>query len=306
MTLGFTILHTIIVTKMRVTEKWICCAAIAFVTDRLPDTGMRHRSYRSRRQQISQLLLTNRDYLNSGSSSDTDSHTRRILIHAVSKSFTAHIMVLMTMAAKSANAACLSGDIRPECIGIYKLPIDAAESPYVATPEKLKVYAPDLQWVPPTPYPTTYTAALKQLNDERQHLDATKDLISRGNIEEAGLALLGITPKVNAAGLVIVQVINKSANDERNFAMKSDTASTRNDGNPSSSPKAVTLEMKAYRIKTTLDELLGYLGETDVLIGQGLRGELGVSAPAQLQILSSLSNCSAEFDNMLHIIPDEL
>ena len=138
------------------------------------------------------------------------------------------------------------------------------------------------------------------------NLDAAKDLISRGNIEEAGLALLGITPKVNAAGLVIVQVINKSANDERNFAMKSDTASTRNDGNPSSSPKAVTLEMKAYRIKTTLDELLGYLGETDVLIGQGLRGELGVSAPAQIQILSSLSNCSAELDNMLHIIPDEL
>ena len=166
---------------MRVTAKWTCCAAIAFVTDRLlPDSGTRHRSSRSRRQQISQLLLTNRDDLNSGSSSDTDSHTRRILIHAVSNSFTAHIMVLMTMAAKSANAACLSGDIRPECIGVYKLPIDAAESPYVATPEKLKVYAPDLQWVPPTPYPTTYTAALKQLNDERQHLHAGSEHLMLG------------------------------------------------------------------------------------------------------------------------------
>ena len=284
-------------------EKLICCAVLAF-----GDSGMMHRPTRTRRLHRPQLSLTTTgDEPNhfSGSISNNDSRVRRELIRTISNSF---MSCMVLMKAKSADAACLSGDIRPECIGVYKLPIDAAESPYVSTSEKLKVYAPDLQWVPPTPYPLTYADALNQLKDQRQQLATAQDLIARGNIEAAGLLLLDITPKVSVAGKFILQKINKSSNDERNLAMKMDatTNAGNNGGNPSSSNKAITLEMKAYRITTTLDDLLGYFGETDVLIGQGLRGELGVSAPAQLQILSSLSNCSAEFDNLLRIIPDEL
>ena len=280
-------------------DNWVCCT-LAFVTD----VGMRRRSHRNLRLHRPHISLTNLHQYG-GSSSGKDSNGRRILIQSVSNAFMA---CMVMMKEKSANAACLSGDIRSECIGIYKLPINAAESPYVATPEKLKIYAPDLQWVPPTPYPPTYTDALNQLKFQRQQLAAAQDHVAKGKIEEAGLALLDITPKVSVAGIVIIQTINKSSNDERNLAMKMDvkTYTENNDGNPSSSPKAITLEMKAYRIKTTLDELLGYLGETDVLLGQGLRGELGVSAPAQLQILSSLSSCSVEFDNLISIIPIEL
>lgn len=283
-------------------EKSICYALLAF-----GDSGDRHRSTRTHRLRRPQLSLANGDeFIHfSGSRSIYDSHARRKIIQTISNSLLS-CMVLMN--AKSADAACLSGDFRPECIGVYKLPIDAAESPYVATPEKLKMYAPDVKWVPPTPYPPTYVDALKQLKDQRQHLGNAQDLIAKGNIEAAGLALLEIIPKVSVAGKIILQDINKSSNDERNVAMKMDATTNAGnyDGNSSSYTKAVTLEMKAYRIKTTLDDLLGYLGETDILIGQGLRGELGVSAPAQIQILSSLSNCMAEFDNLLRIIPDEL
>lgn len=47
----------------------------------------------------------------------------------------------------NAEAACLSGDIREECIGVYKMPMDDEALSYVDTPEKLKRFAPDLNWV---------------------------------------------------------------------------------------------------------------------------------------------------------------
>ncbi|KAL9186355.1 hypothetical protein ACHAXT_005593 [Thalassiosira profunda] len=210
----------------------------------------------------------------------------------------------------NANSACLSGDIRPSCIGVYKLPLDAPETPYLATPEKLKAYAPDLEWVPPVEYPPTYADAMAQLKQQRQQLDVAQDLIAKGNIEGAGLALLDIIPKTNAAGNVILKSFGQASNKERNKAMKSKTNNIGDEenlsSNPSNTPKATSLEMKAYRIDYALNELMGYLGETDVLIGQGLRGELGVSAPAQLQILSNFADCRKEFDNLLLAVPEKV
>ena len=72
------------------------------------------------------------------------------------------------------------------------------------------------------------------------------------------------------------------------------------------SENAKSINMKAYRFEYAMNELLGYLGETDVLLGQGLRGELGVSAPAQIQILQSLSEAEREFDEMLRVLPDKM
>jgi len=230
------------------------------------------------------------------------------------------LALLATTDARPAVAACLGGDIRPDCIGVYKLPIDAAEMPYVDTPEKLRLYAPDLRWVPPTPYPPTYADALRQLTDQRSKLDDARDLVAGGGIEGAGLALLEMIPKVGVAGAVIVRTFDDAANGERNMAMKiisnnDNMTATKsiilgnnsNDGNnPSSTPNAIALEMKAYRIKYALDELLGSLGETDILIGQGLRGELGVSAVAQIQILNNLSDCRKGYDDLLGAVPRDL
>ena len=54
---------------------------------------------------------------------------------------------LLTIDPIRTNAACLPGDVRSDCIGIYKLPLDDAVLGYVETPEQLKKYAPDLNWV---------------------------------------------------------------------------------------------------------------------------------------------------------------
>jgi len=71
----------------------------------------------------------------------------------------------------TADAACLPGDIREDCIGVYKLPMDDSSSRYVETPEKLKMYAPDLKWIPPIDYPSNYQNAINQLIEQRQNFD---------------------------------------------------------------------------------------------------------------------------------------
>ena len=310
---------------------FFCCATLAFVNEM---NGMSGRVSIKRRG--SYLAISQEDQSQISSSAWCDDDERNNYCHATSgvrhgnhlrdrsprrrkmfgkftggllASSLALLLLPPTNNAKPAVAACLSGDIQPDCIGVYKLPIDAAESPYVDTPEKLRLYAPDLRWVPPTLYPRTYAVALHQLKDQRSKLDDARDLVAKGDIEKAGLTLLGVIPKVSAAGIAIVRMFDDASNSERNLAMKINDGTKsigNNDGNPSSTPKATALEMKAYRIKYALDELLGYLGETDVLIGQGLRGELGVSAVAQIQILNNLSDCSKGYDDLLGTVPENL
>ena len=205
---------------------------------------------------------------------------------------TSLLMPILQINVKSADAACLPGDIREECIGVYKMPIDDKALPYVESPEKLKLYAPDLNWVPPIESPSNYQTAINQLREQRQRFDAVQEKVAKGNLAGSGLILLDIVPKVTAACRYILKALNNAANNERNKA--------------SDSEEAKVFEMKAYRIEYALNELLGYLGETDVLLGQALRGELGVSAPAQIQILSQLGDTKKEFDELLRIVPEKL
>ena len=50
----------------------------------------------------------------------------------------------MWQAVDRASAACMSGDLSPECIGVYKLPEGAAVSKDV-----MKQFAPDIKYVEP-------------------------------------------------------------------------------------------------------------------------------------------------------------
>mmetsp|Transcript_1722 Transcript_1722/g.2391 ORF Transcript_1722/g.2391 Transcript_1722/m.2391 type:complete len:301 (+) Transcript_1722:150-1052(+) len=209
---------------------------------------------------------------------------RRLLISA------SLLMPLSQLNDNEANAACLPGDIREDCIGVYKLPMDDAAASYVETPEKLQKYAPDLKWVEPIQYPSNYQNAINQLKEQRQNFDVAQENIAKGDIKQGGLILLDVVPKVTAAGRYIVRSYSIAANNERNKASDSD--------------EAKALDMKSYRIEYALNECLGYLGESDVLIGQGLRGELGVSAPAQLAILEQLRDARKEFDEFLRVVPE--
>mmetsp|Transcript_14665 Transcript_14665/g.31883 ORF Transcript_14665/g.31883 Transcript_14665/m.31883 type:complete len:172 (+) Transcript_14665:133-648(+) len=161
-------------------QNLICCATLAFVNN--INGGKRYGvSYLGARQKQSQLSLNGDEHNCYGSDrSDINLHEhsqhRRAFVQTIATSFLTSVLLTND---KPASAACLSGDIRAECIGIYKLPVDAAEAPYMVSQEQLKKYAPDLQWVPPVQYPSTYADALNQLKDQRQQLDVARDCCSR-------------------------------------------------------------------------------------------------------------------------------
>lgn len=160
--------------------------------------------------------------------------------------------------------------------------------------------------VPPIEYPATYSAAILQIKQQKTQLDAAKEYLLKGDLNQCGLILLDVVPKLSSSGKVILKAFNDSLNKERNLQMKKQKGKNNINDAIKESENATSINMKSYRFEYTMNELLGYLGETDVLLGQGLRGELGVSAPAQIQILQSLGEAEREFDEMLRILPDKI
>jgi hypothetical protein len=178
---------------------------------------------------------------------------------------------------QKAQAACLFGDTSADCIGVYKMPMDDAVLPYVNTPEKLRLNAPNLRWVAPVEYPKTYKSARAELNPLQQRCLGLDAIVLKGNLTEAGTELLSIVPRLTVAGRVVISNLNERKE----------------------------LSMKAYRAEVAHTELLNKLGQTDIMIGQAISGQLGAMAPAQFQILSELRDANELFDDFLRSIPDD-
>jgi hypothetical protein len=177
----------------------------------------------------------------------------------------------------AAEAACLPGDLSVECIGVYKVPMDDNILPYVGTPEALKQWAPDLKFVPPIQPPSSFKAALEILETQRIAAGDIQQVVLEGRLEEAGMKVLNLMPKITSAGRLIVFTIEQGLGPN----------------------KSVVDEIKLTRIQDQLNMVIGLWGGCDVEIGQGMRGQLGVSAVAQLQILPSLREATAELDDLL-------
>jgi len=190
----------------------------------------------------------------------------------------------------TAAAACLPGDSSASCIGVYKVPVDDRILPYTSTPEQLKKFAPDLRWVPPVELPFTYDQAFVELSGPLRERCATlKEKVMKGKLEEAGVDLLGVAPRVTACVRVIIGKLEDAAEKQQGLSFIPEDYS-----------------MKAYRISVALSDLEYSFGQCDVLIGQGLRGELGVMAPAQLQILAEMSDMNKGFEELVKIIPAKI
>jgi hypothetical protein len=155
----------------------------------------------------------------------------------------------------AASAACLQGDLSKECIGIYKVPVPWDDQTDRATIENLKTFAPELNYeVPRLKRPKTNRVARQTLEQQQVILQETAiNLVSAGRLEEAGICLLGVIPKVTSAGSFIVQ-------------------SMENDG--SSNNQGAIAEIRLVRLQSQYQLLLGLLGQADVSIGQALRGDI--------------------------------
>lgn len=187
-----------------------------------------------------------------------------------------------TTLCSSANAACLPGDLSKECIGVYKVPLDETTSGgLLDSPEAVQRNAPNLNYVPPTmKFPATVTEAVQQLQAQRTAADDIRSVVAAGRLEEAGIKVLNLLPRVTAAGRVVVDHVAQT------------TALTGG-----------AKDVQLLQLQSRLDETLGSFGQVDVSIGQGLRGELGVVTVAQLTILGDLKDAMIAFDDFLQQIP---
>ncbi|CAJ1957951.1 unnamed protein product [Cylindrotheca closterium] len=183
-----------------------------------------------------------------------------------------------TTIAEPASAACLPGDLSKECIGVYKVPIDDGILPFVGTPEKLKLYAPDLNYIPPIKAPINAKRALELLDTQQLAAEDIQQVVMSGKLEEAGIKVLGLLPVVQSSGKFLV--------DKIEYGLLTPNSTTIDD-------------LKISKLKSDLDLALGMWGECDMVIGQGLRGQLGVTTVAQLQILSSIKDAIVAYDDFL-------
>lgn len=176
--------------------------------------------------------------------------------------------VTAILAASSAcQAACLPGDISKECIGVYKVPLDEVNSGMLNTPQAVQRNVPDLNYVPPVKYPQSAADAVQILQAQRTAADDIRSVVAAGRLEEAGIKMLNLLPKVTAAGRVVVDHVAQT-----------------------SPLVGGAKDVQLMQLQSRLDETLVSFGQVDVSIGQGLRGELGVVTVAQLTILSDLKD----------------
>ena len=187
--------------------------------------------------------------------------------------------------APRANGACLPGDLSPQCIGVYKVPIsDGFMKSMVSTKEALKQFAPDLNFVPPIPAPKSSLDAWEILQAQRRAADDISSVVAAGRLEEAGIKVLNLLPRLTDAGRVLVDAA-ESAMDTNN----------RDDS-------TVIRDLRRQQLLNSFEMTEFAWRDVDLLLGQGLRGDLGVSAAAQLLILSELREANAALDDFLFVI----
>mmetsp|Transcript_16428 Transcript_16428/g.38031 ORF Transcript_16428/g.38031 Transcript_16428/m.38031 type:complete len:312 (-) Transcript_16428:556-1491(-) len=221
----------------------------------------------------------------------------------------AAVAAALVSAPSDASAACLQGDTRPVCIGIYKVPLDENILPYISTPEQLHKFAPDLNYVPPIEYPTSFESAMSVLKTQRLAADEIRKHVMAGKLEEAGVGVLGLIPQVTSSckrvfadlettirtrGLVSggkSGVVTASASSNDDLSGGVDVV----DDDEVTVVEALAIEMA----EDQMNYVTGYWGDCDITIGQGIRGELGQLTVAQLAILSSLRDATCALDDFL-------
>ena len=207
----------------------------------------------------------------------------------------AAVTTLVASSPSAAKAACLQGDLRPVCIGIYKVPLDDNILPYISTPEELHKFAPDLTYVPPIEYPKSFESAMATLRAQRTTADEIKQHVLAGKLEEAGIKVLSLLPQVAASSRRVFSDLQAKI---RTSGIPNKNNKVIVDRVPTDSETTVE-EMAIEMAENQMNCVNGYWGDCDITIGQGIRGELGVVTIAQLTILESLRDATCALDDYL-------
>ena len=191
-----------------------------------------------------------------------------------------------------AHAACLYGDLSPECIGVYKVPLDNNE-PAIRemlgnsdAPPNTMVHNVH---VPAIAIPKSVREARTILEAQRLVADEISTVVLAGRLEQAGIQVLQLLPPLTVSGRVVL--------DHAMAARMTTTTNTNTDSD------TVVAELRRERSEQLFSTVVVAWNTVDITIGQGLRGALGVSAVAQLLILDALREATGALDDFLLEMP---
>jgi hypothetical protein len=135
---------------------------------------------------------------------------------------------------------------------------------------------------------------------ETQRLAATTDIyqvVQQGRLEEAGIKILNLLPIVTiTSNMILEDALLRLAQQKR---AASSTVELNNNSSSSSSTDSAITTLASNRLENQCALALGLWGETDIMVGQGIKGDLGVSAVAQIQILNQLKEATAALDDFM-------
>lgn len=118
------------------------------------------------------------------------------------------------------------------------------------------------------------SSARSTLLEQRGRIDNIKSSILSGSLLQGGLELLKVVPRISRAGKSLLSTYNGDTN-------------------------SVAAGLRSQQMESQLEEIIGLLGQVDVSIGQGIRGEMGSLTMAQLTILKDLQDAQNLMDDFM-------
>ena len=237
----------------------------------------------SNRISCTTMAAVSEDGTDSTATGDTSNNSvpRRSML--VSLSFAVPILFGKNVA----HAACLYGDLSPNCIGVYKVPMesDTTIRNMVGTSN-----APSLNSysIPPIPIPRSVQEAQRILETQRRIADDIAATILAGRLQQAGIQVLSLLPPLIVSGRVLLEHV------------VSTIMANRNNNDPTNeTSNAVVTQLQRERFEEMWQTNEVAWNTVDITIGQGLSGTLGVSAVAQLAILEELRDATLALDDFL-------
>lgn len=183
---------------------------------------------------------------------------------------------------KQTRAACLPGDVSKDCIGVYKLPyVDATESEWLYDKDTLNLFAPDVRYIEVQKQPDTVALAKKQLRSERVKVKFIRQVVLDGDLEQAGLLILNLIPRVTSAGLKIQNYVELKT--------------------PESSEGNTKPEKELRKFQQSFEVLVAEWSSIDIELGFAIRGQRGVTAVAQIELLRYLKDATVALDDFIKL-----